>query len=57
MTGLGFDEALDRSALTRLSEGGFVALRDGRLYATEAGRLRLDAVLAALLARPSRADA
>ena len=38
------------AALARLIEGGFVTLDDERLVATAAGRQRLNAVLAALLA-------
>ncbi|MBT5414686.1 MAG: coproporphyrinogen III oxidase [Rhodospirillaceae bacterium] len=49
-SGLGFDAALDPDALARLRNGGFVTFEDGVLAATPAGRQRLDAVLAALLA-------
>ncbi|MBX6323489.1 MAG: coproporphyrinogen III oxidase, partial [Rhodospirillaceae bacterium] len=41
---------LDPAALRRLVSGGFVSLDGERLTATPAGRQRLDAVLAALLA-------
>ncbi len=43
-------EDLFGPALSRLVEGGFVTLDDERLVATAAGRQRLNAVLAALLA-------
>jgi oxygen-independent coproporphyrinogen-3 oxidase len=43
-------ETLFGAALTRLIEGGFLALDDRRLAATAAGRQRLNAALAALLA-------
>ena len=43
-------EDLFGPALSRLAEGGFVMLNDERLVATAAGRQRLNAVLAALLA-------
>jgi putative oxygen-independent coproporphyrinogen III oxidase len=43
-------EALDRTALDDLIGGGFVLLDDERLAASEAGRQRLNAVLARLLA-------
>ncbi len=49
-TGEEIETTLDRARLARLVDGGFLVL-DGRgLRATAAGRLRLDAVLAALLA-------
>jgi len=49
-TGEEIETALDREGLARLVDGGFLVL-DGRgLRATAAGRLRLDAVLATLLA-------
>jgi putative oxygen-independent coproporphyrinogen III oxidase len=41
--------ALDGGNLDRLIAGGFLALKDDRLLATEAGRQRLDAVLGELL--------
>jgi oxygen-independent coproporphyrinogen-3 oxidase len=44
------DALLSRSALGRLTEGGFLVLDDDGLRATAAGRQRLNAVLAALLA-------
>jgi putative oxygen-independent coproporphyrinogen III oxidase len=43
-------ERLFGAALSRLIEGGFLTLDDQRLAATAAGRQRLNAVLAALLA-------
>jgi putative oxygen-independent coproporphyrinogen III oxidase len=43
-------EDLFGPALSRLAEGGFVVLDDERIVATAAGRQRLNAVLAALLA-------
>jgi oxygen-independent coproporphyrinogen-3 oxidase len=45
-----FAQALDQARLQRLIDGGFVTLSDDRLAATQAGRQRLDAVLAALMA-------
>jgi oxygen-independent coproporphyrinogen-3 oxidase len=49
-TGASLEEALDAGALGRLIEGGFLVLDEAGLRATAAGRQRLDAVLAALLA-------
>jgi putative oxygen-independent coproporphyrinogen III oxidase len=49
-TGLTLEEALDRKRLDRLIEGGFLLLDEKGLRATEAGRIRLNAVLGALLA-------
>jgi oxygen-independent coproporphyrinogen-3 oxidase len=43
-------EVLFGDALTRLADGGFLRLDADRLAATAAGRQRLNAVLAALLA-------
>ena len=43
------EDLLDATALGHLVEGGFVTLDRDRLAATEAGRQRLNAVLAALL--------
>jgi oxygen-independent coproporphyrinogen-3 oxidase len=40
---------LDRAALERLVRGGFLVVEPGRLLATAAGRLRLNAVLARLV--------
>jgi putative oxygen-independent coproporphyrinogen III oxidase len=45
-----FSQALDQTRLQRLIDGGFLALSEVRLTATPAGRQRLDAVLAALVA-------
>ena len=47
--GLEPEDLLDMTALGHLTEGGFVTLDDQRLVATNAGRQRLNAVLAALL--------
>jgi oxygen-independent coproporphyrinogen-3 oxidase len=47
--GLDPEDVLDRTALGHLTEGGFVTLDRDRLVATDAGRQRLNAVLAALL--------
>jgi oxygen-independent coproporphyrinogen-3 oxidase len=49
-TGADLEAALDAQRLMRLIEGGFLALEDDRLRATPEGRVRLDAVLGALLA-------
>ena len=49
-TGIEMREALDTARLTRLIDGGFLAIEDERLRATAEGRTRLDAVLGALLA-------
>jgi oxygen-independent coproporphyrinogen-3 oxidase len=49
-TGQPLGDALDGKQLQRLIEGGFLSLQDDRLRATDEGRARLDAVLAALLA-------
>jgi putative oxygen-independent coproporphyrinogen III oxidase len=46
-------ETLFAGRLPALIEGGFLTLADHRLAATPAGRLRLNAVLAALLAEPA----
>ncbi len=43
-------DALDRQTLDDLIDGGFLALDEHRLVATDAGRQRLNAVLARLLA-------
>jgi oxygen-independent coproporphyrinogen-3 oxidase len=50
VTGLTLEEAFERERLDRLIEGGFLLLDKEGLRATEAGRLRLNAVLGALLA-------
>jgi oxygen-independent coproporphyrinogen-3 oxidase len=44
-----FAQAIEQPRLKRLIDGGFLALADGRLIATPAGRQRLDAVLSALV--------
>ena len=49
VSGAGLAGAFDGRRLARLAEGGFVELAGGRLRATPAGRLRLDAVVAELL--------
>src|SRR6185312_15179230 len=48
-TGLALDEAVDRRVLERALEEGYLLRSGGRLIASEAGRLRLDALLGALL--------
>jgi putative oxygen-independent coproporphyrinogen III oxidase len=45
-----FAQALDQTRLQRLVDGNFLTLSDDRIAATQAGRQRLDAVLAALVA-------
>ena len=47
--GLEPEDLIDATALGHLTEGGFVTLDQHRLAATDAGRQRLNAVLAALL--------
>jgi putative oxygen-independent coproporphyrinogen III oxidase len=47
--GLEPEDLIDMTALGHLTEGGFVTLDQDRLAATDAGRQRLNAVLAALL--------
>ena len=49
-TGAALDDALDAETLARLIDGGFLELDDAGLRATTAGRQRLNAVLATLLA-------
>ncbi len=49
-TGVDIESALDSARLEPLIAGGFLALDDKELRATEAGRQRLNAVLGALLA-------
>ncbi|HWA48893.1 MAG TPA: coproporphyrinogen III oxidase, partial [Dongiaceae bacterium] len=44
-----FARALDPTRLQRLIDGGFLTLAADRLVATQQGRQRLDAVLAALI--------
>ena len=48
--GRDLSDLADPAALSRLVEGGFLEIGDGRLRATHEGRQRLNAVLAALLA-------
>ncbi len=50
LTGRRLEDAVDAARLRDLTDGGFLVLDDRRLRATAAGRLRLNAVLAALLA-------
>jgi oxygen-independent coproporphyrinogen-3 oxidase len=50
LTGGDIEEAVDGSALERLGNGGFLVADDDGLRVTDAGRLRLNAVLAAILA-------
>ncbi|MEE8392763.1 MAG: radical SAM family heme chaperone HemW [Rhodospirillales bacterium] len=50
LTGYELEEAFDGERLRALTDGGFLVLDESGLRATGAGRLRLDAVLAALLA-------
>ncbi len=50
LTGRRLEDAVDALRLRHLIDGGFLILDDERLRATAAGRLRLNAVLAALLA-------
>jgi putative oxygen-independent coproporphyrinogen III oxidase len=49
-TGAPLERWIDSAALERLVQGGFLTIDDERLAATAAGRQRLDAVLAVLLA-------
>ncbi|MDA0675895.1 MAG: coproporphyrinogen III oxidase, partial [Proteobacteria bacterium] len=48
-TGMEIEDALEPRRLRRLIEGDFVILDEAGLRATPAGRLRLNAVLAALM--------
>lgn len=50
LSGLALESVLDADALERLTEGGFLVSDENGLRATAQGRLRLNAVLAALLA-------
>ncbi len=50
LCGGSFEALLPAGSLARLTQGGFLELDDRGLRATDAGRQRLDAVLAALLA-------
>ena len=49
-TGLAFDEALDLPMLRRAEDEGYVSRAPGRLTVSAAGRLRLDALLPAIVA-------
>jgi oxygen-independent coproporphyrinogen-3 oxidase len=51
------DHLLDRAALARLADDGWLTLERGRLRATAAGRQRLDAILARLLGGIAQDDA
>ena len=48
-TGVALEDAVDRDVLDQAVEESYVEWRDGRLVALPAGRLRLDALLAALV--------
>ncbi|HSA79632.1 MAG TPA: radical SAM family heme chaperone HemW [Geminicoccaceae bacterium] len=48
IAGRPIDQSLDRAALTRLVEDGWLTMTGGRLAATAAGRQRLDGILAVL---------
>lgn len=48
-TGRAFADCLDPARVQRLVDGGFIDVHDARIFATEAGRQRLDAVLGELL--------
>ena len=50
LTGAAPEDALDPAVLDRLADGGFIENDANGLRATAAGRMRLDSVLAALLA-------
>ncbi|MEX2618466.1 MAG: radical SAM family heme chaperone HemW [Alphaproteobacteria bacterium] len=50
ITGRGFDDSLNPARLAALTEGGFLVRHDGWLRATPAGRTRLNAVIAHLMA-------
>jgi oxygen-independent coproporphyrinogen-3 oxidase len=47
-TGVALDDAIDLETLQRAADEGYLIRSNGRLTATEEGRLRLDALLAAL---------
>jgi oxygen-independent coproporphyrinogen-3 oxidase len=49
-SGLPFDALLDAGVLARALDEGYLAWAGGRLAATRDGRIRLDALLPALLA-------
>ncbi len=48
-TGLALEDAVDAETLVRAQEAEYLVRRDGRLAATAEGRMRLDALLAALV--------
>jgi coproporphyrinogen III oxidase-like Fe-S oxidoreductase len=48
-TGVALEAALDPSVLRQAQDEGYLLWRDGCLLATPAGRLRLDALLAAVV--------
>jgi oxygen-independent coproporphyrinogen-3 oxidase len=48
-TGMALDDALDKPMLEQALEEGYVASRGGHLSATPSGRLRLDALLSAIV--------
>ncbi len=48
-TGPALEDAVDAEMLVRAQEAQYLVRRDGRLAATAEGRLRLDALLAALV--------
>jgi coproporphyrinogen III oxidase-like Fe-S oxidoreductase len=48
-TGVALEDALDRSVLQQALDAEYLAWRDSVLVATPDGRLRLDALLAAIL--------
>ena len=48
-TGIALDDALERRVVEQAVEEDYLVWRDGRLVATQAGRLRLDALLAAIV--------
>ena len=48
-TGIALGDALERRVVEQAMEEGYLVWRDGRLVATQAGRLRLDALLAAIV--------
>ncbi len=50
LTGRGLEDCLDRAGLRRMVEGGFVEVDERGIRATREGMLRLNGVLAALLA-------
>ncbi|TDI65098.1 MAG: coproporphyrinogen III oxidase [Alphaproteobacteria bacterium] len=54
VTGGDFTDYLDRAAMARLTQGGYLSRQRGRLKATPEGRLRLDSVIASLLGTARR---